>query len=455
MRRRLLWRLLLILAGLLPAAYLLWRFVVPHPALLAITVVDAATGQALPGAHIRLQEPSGPPLPTTTTDSTGHARFHDLPADLDAGISVQKAEYDLVVETQVALQSGHQTHLTLPLTPDAGGRLFVGLEDARIVPIDTASLLPLEPVALPADEGPVTHLLLHPEQDWLYVIAGSQAFLLDSRTGATLAPLEIQLPSGETGPTSVGPTPVGLIQTWGLSHDGQHLLVLDFALDHVLTLEAASGHMVASSPLCRVRSVYGEVQLLSKPQNAYLRVARFARDAKTIVPLEVLVNQSSPCLDLWYDEHALLSGNGQVLYTWLGPVAGEDSDPLRDELRIRPIELASTNWVTRSMPAGTTAVVTAPAQEELYVLNGTLSTLAILTPLLDASQLIVPVGNEPVAIVVSPGGARAYVANRQSQTISIVDLASATVVYTIPLPGRPVSLALRACGDLDGATDAD
>ena len=76
-RRRLLWRLLLILAGLLPAAYLLWRFVVPHPALLAITVVDAATGQALPGAHIRLQEPSGPPLPTTTTDSTGHARFHD------------------------------------------------------------------------------------------------------------------------------------------------------------------------------------------------------------------------------------------------------------------------------------------------------------------------------------------------------------------------------------------
>lgn len=449
LRWRLSWRSLLFLTGLLPAAYLLWRFVVPHPAVLAITVVDATTGQALPGAHVKLQGRSGTLFPATTTDSTGHAHFRDLPAHTDLRLVVQKADYDLVVESQVAMPAGGQTQLTLPLTPDAGGRLFVGLEDARIVPIDTASLLPLPIAALPAESGPVTHLLPHPKQGWLYAIAGLKGFLLDSHTGATLAPLEIEPPHGLTGPT-----PAGLIQTWGLSGDGQRLLVLDFAARRVLTLEASSGQRVASLSLCRVRSASGEVQLLPQAQGGHLRIARFSSEARTIVPLDVLVDQSPPCLDLWYDEHAFLSQDGRVLYTWLQPAHAGGAERTQEELRIRPIELSSTYWVTRSLPTGISAMATAPVLEELYVLNGTLNTLAILSPWDESRQLLVPVGKEPVAIAVGAGGTRAYVANRQSATISVVDLASARVVHTIPLPGRPLALALCARGDLNGPTDA-
>lgn len=437
-RQRLSWRLLLLSLGLLLGAYLLRHLLMPDPTILAITVVDAISGQALSGAHIWIHASSGLPVPTATTDPSGHVRLLDLPSGPDVGLQVQKAEYDLLTESRLAVSPGQQTEITLPLTPRAGGRLLVGLEDACIVEIDTASFLPLDSVVLPAAEGePVTHLLLHPEEDWLYAVAGYQGFLLDSRTGATLAQLEIGLPSGLDG----------LIQTWGLSQDGQHLLVLDFAGKHVLTLEANSGRLLASSPLCQVRTTSDEVQLLPKPEGAQLSVARIAVDAGDTVPLEVLMEQSPRCLDVWYDDHANLSPDGKVLLTWLTTGnLGEAGDP-QEELRIRPVELTPTHWVTRCLPGGISAVASSPHHDELYVLNDSTDTLTILALDDQGRQIRVPVGEAPEALVANADGTRVYVANRQSQTVSVVDLESARVLHTIPLSGQPLSLALREATD--------
>jgi YVTN family beta-propeller protein len=55
----------------------------------------------------------------------------------------------------------------------------------------------------------------------------------------------------------------------------------------------------------------------------------------------------------------------------------------------------------------------------------------------------VPVGSQPGALAIDAHGRRAYVANHESGTVSVVDLASARVLHTVPLPGQPLSLALR------------
>jgi len=191
-----------------------------------------------------------------------------------------------------------------------------------------------------------------------------------------------------------------------------------------------------------VRISSEEVQLLPKPQAAHWKVVRFAQEARTIVPLEQLVDQAPRCLPFWYDDRAVLSLDGRYVYTWLGPGREGSAGRLQEELRIRPIELSLTHWMTRSLPVGTSALATSPSREELYVLNDTLNTLGIVAPLGEARQVLVPVGEEPSALVVGAGGTRAYVANHESQTVSVVDLASAQVMHTIPLPSRPLSLAL-------------
>jgi YVTN family beta-propeller protein len=314
----------------------------------------------------------------------------------------------------------------------------VGLEDSCIVEIDTASLLPLRTIVLPAAEaGPVTHLLVHPDEDRLYAVAGSQGFLLDGRTGATLAQLDIAPASGR----------IGLIQTWGLSYDGQRLLTLDFAGERVLVLEASSGRLLTALPLCSVRSTSDEVHLLTKPQGPHWRAARFALEARTTVPLEVQLDQSPHCLAVWYDDQAVLSPDGRYLCTWLDPHPGTGVSNPEAEIRIQPIKLGRTHWVTHSLPAGISAVSTLPGRDDLYVLNEVQDTLTIFAPYDDGRQSVVPVGEKPEALIVSAGGTRAYVANRQSETISVVDLAQARVVHTIPLSGQPLSLALQDARD--------
>ncbi|MDE3105986.1 MAG: YncE family protein [Acidobacteriota bacterium] len=53
----------------------------------------------------------------------------------------------------------------------------------------------------------------------------------------------------------------------------------------------------------------------------------------------------------------------------------------------------------------------------------------------------VPVGHSPVMVAVLQDGTRAYVANYQDSTVSVVSLLSNTVTATIPVVGRPIYIA--------------
>jgi len=79
----------------------------------------------------------------------------------------------------------------------------------------------------------------------------------------------------------------------------------------------------------------------------------------------------------------------------------------------------------------------------VYVLNDYPGTLSIVDPSGQAPHTIIAVGKKPRALTISADGKWAYVANRESRTISVVYLPSARVVHAIPLEGEPISLDLR------------
>ena len=98
----------------------------------------------------------------------------------------------------------------------------------------------------------------------------------------------------------------------------------------------------------------------------------------------------------------------------------------------------ATNKVIAKSPIvggdGVQGVALNPADTRVYV---------VIPPgkvqILDAASLTpigtITVGNNPISIAVNPVGTRAYVTNRGSNSVSVIDLATNTVVETIPVFG--------------------
>ena len=55
----------------------------------------------------------------------------------------------------------------------------------------------------------------------------------------------------------------------------------------------------------------------------------------------------------------------------------------------------------------------------------------------------VAVGNIPVGVAVSPAGTRVYVANRGSDTVSVIDTATNLVVATLAAGDGPIDVAFK------------
>ncbi|BCK70527.1 hypothetical protein Srufu_044800 [Streptomyces libani subsp. rufus] len=68
---------------------------------------------------------------------------------------------------------------------------------------------------------------------------------------------------------------------------------------------------------------------------------------------------------------------------------------------------------------------------------------------------VIPVGTLPQGITLLPDGTRAYVGNRGSNTVSVIDTATDTVTATIPTGAGPVYVALGPDGTRGYVTVAD
>jgi YVTN family beta-propeller protein len=453
--------LLLVIVGLAMAALAILYLTAPAPTVVTIRVINAETGAPLPGAQVLLDSRGGQALPAVLTDEAGVARFDDVPPGPAHSIQVQKVDFDLGSIAEAAFVEGQETEIVVQLTPHAGERLFVGLDKARVLEIDVASWLPVQTLVLPgASEAVVYHLRLHPTQPLLYAVAGDKGFILDSRSGATLAQMQV-----ETG-----------IDSLDLSADGRYLLVTTveggvddsgtLGLIHLLALGAQSGEIITDSLLSatqgwstgvilpgdvRVSAEAGDEaaagsmpQVLWRPEGSHVYVLQAAdatvRGMSPLVQAMMMGAYSMPVGPLRLQGSVVLSHDKQYAYTWhAGYLANGD----KQVDFVTMIRTDDSTMISGEYPPGTSALAASPVKGELYILNSLLGTLTIRDLSGQGAQTLVAVGKQPELIAISGDGQRAYVGNRASQTISVIDLTAAEVVHTIDLPGEPNSLAIR------------
>jgi len=93
--------------------------------------------------------------------------------------------------------------------------------------------------------------------------------------------------------------------------------------------------------------------------------------------------------------------------------------------------------------------VSAGAAPFAYVTNVLSNTVSVIDTATNTVVATVPVGPTftPLEVVaITPDGARAYVANTRSNTVSVIDTATNTVVATVPVGAEPFGVAITPDG---------
>ena len=427
--------LYLVAAGLILGAVAIVYITAPPPTVLTVRVVDLESGLPLAGAMVRARVPGKESSPALISDDVGGARFRDLAPGSNYTVRVQLVGYDLAIESPVALPDGEETKITVMLAHHPGARLFVGLDQSRVVEIDTASIQILQTVVLAgAPEAPVRQLRLHLAENLLYALVGDQGRILSGASGAALAPLDVE----------------GSIDSLELTADGQYVLAAGvaetdptgvMAQRHLWVLDARSGQLVSDTLLSRIQA---EARLATAWQpdghDSYIlratspEIDRLAGQGRGGLPFSRV-----PLSITSREQRMVISADGQYLYWWASGYS-----PDRGELTIIALtSLEDGATVFQEAPAGVSALAASPVRQELFVLNRRLGTLTIIDLTGEKAQALVPVGKQPEQLAISADGSRAYVADAEGDSILVVDLDSASVIYVLPLPGEPLSLATQ------------
>jgi len=446
----------LLAAVVVVGALVLLYLTAPSPTVLIVQVSDATTGEPLPEAVVQVQAQGEQPLPPVTTDEQGAARFRELLPSSTYVVRVQKIDYDLVFQPQVVVPEGKETTVSLPLAPHAGGRLYVGMDWARVTEVDTASLLPVRTIRMSDwNLGLVSHIRVHPSKDLLYTIVDGQGYVVDSHYDKSLGRLRAR----------------GQIGSLDLTADGRYAVAIGAeggAVSRLFTFDAESGSLLTNTLLVADGTA---PQIAWQPDGT---------DIYVLMASNRLVWTWGDGTPVWgwggiptgsSHQKAVLSADGQYLYQ-LARMALLDSaletrivastvpltstyaptdtqyttwspGPTREVVEAIPTDLSRDHSFSQPLAAGNSVLAASPTKHEVYVLNDYLDTLSVVDPTGQAPPTIIAVGKGPKALTISADGKWAYVANRESLTISVIYLPLARVVYTIPLEGAPISLGLR------------
>jgi len=123
---------------------------------------------------------------------------------------------------------------------------------------------------------------------------------------------------------------------------------------------------------------------------------------------------------------------------------GEEGSHIKGSVSI--IDLA-TNSVVATVPVGVSpqGVVANPAGTAVYVANTESNDVTVINTATRATTTI-PAGNGPVGIAVHPNGRRIYVAN--ADNVLVIDRATNTIIDKIVSGTRPIALAVHPDGSV-------
>ena len=110
----------------------------------------------------------------------------------------------------------------------------------------------------------------------------------------------------------------------------------------------------------------------------------------------------------------------------------------------------TTNGAVNTITVGDfpSGVVFSSDGEHAYVTNQTGNRVTIIEVASDTIVGTIPVGGRPIGVAVNADETRLYTANNQTGTVSVVDLTNNSVIATIPVGGQPISVVLNTSGSL-------
>lgn len=120
---------------------------------------------------------------------------------------------------------------------------------------------------------------------------------------------------------------------------------------------------------------------------------------------------------------------------------------LRNDNEIAVVDLLA-NLLIKTIPAGTRPIGIAINKDYVgFATNGGSDDVtAFNAKLAETSPVTIPVSDTPVGVAFSPEGDIAYVTNRLSNTVSVIDVFKHKVIATIPVGTQPVGIALSEDG---------
>jgi YVTN family beta-propeller protein len=89
---------------------------------------------------------------------------------------------------------------------------------------------------------------------------------------------------------------------------------------------------------------------------------------------------------------------------------------------------------------------TAQAQPFAYISNSGSNTVSVINTATNTVVATVSVGANPFGVAVTPDGSRVYVTNEGSNTVSVIDTATNTVTATVPVGDSPAGVAVNPAG---------
>jgi YVTN family beta-propeller protein len=142
-----------------------------------------------------------------------------------------------------------------------------------------------------------------------------------------------------------------------------------------------------------------------------------------------------------------LNENGDKLYVLNRGDGFDVSDPA-DTVSV--IDLTDLNQPARTVDLilgvekGVTpsAIVVAPSTERAFITNRNSDNVAVIDTSTDSLVSFIDVGEEPLGIVAHPEGSQVFVTSSRSNTVSVIDTASLSVTKTITVGLGPMAIAI-------------
>jgi YVTN family beta-propeller protein len=90
--------------------------------------------------------------------------------------------------------------------------------------------------------------------------------------------------------------------------------------------------------------------------------------------------------------------------------------------------------------------VTATAAPFAYVANSASDTVSVIDTATNSVVTTIAVGDNPAVVAITPDGTKAYVTNYQALTVSVIDIATNTVIETVDVGERSIGVAITPDG---------